>query len=179
MAKTIRRRGLLKMGAAAAAVGAGAACSSNRSPWNFFTVEEAKTLAAITDQVIPPDQDPGASAAGVVEFIDRQLMAFHKPFQQAYRQGLARVDELSRKMAGARFAEAPAEKQLALLTALDKNKTAWKEGKAFFAMVVAHTMQGFYGTPRHGGNRDAVSWRMLGVPVPPVRGRAQYDLRKG
>ena len=68
---------------------------------------------------------------------------------------------------------------IALLTAIDRNKTAWKEGKAFFAMAVAHTMQGFYGTPRRGGNRNAVSWRMLGVPVPPVRGRAQYDFQKG
>lgn len=167
------------IGAAAAAAGAGAACSGKRNPWRFFTPEEAETLAALCDQIIPPDKDPGASDAGVVEFIDRQLMGFHKPFQKAYREGLASLDALSRETAGARFAEAPEEKQLALLTAIDRNKTAWKEGKAFFAMAVAHTMQGFYGTPRRGGNRNAVSWRMLGVPVPPVRGRAQYDFQKG
>jgi gluconate 2-dehydrogenase gamma chain len=40
-------------------------------------------------------------------------------------------------------------------------------------------MEGYYGSPRHGGNRDAVSWRMLGLDEPPLRGRAQYDLRKG
>jgi gluconate 2-dehydrogenase gamma chain len=40
-------------------------------------------------------------------------------------------------------------------------------------------MEGYYGAPRHGGNRDAVSWRMLGLDEPPLRGRAQYDLRKG
>ena len=32
-------------------------------------------------------------------------------------------------------------------------------------------MMGFYGDPRHGGNKDRVSWRMLGVPDPPIRGR--------
>jgi len=37
-------------------------------------------------------------------------------------------------------------------------------------------MQGYYGSPRHGGNRDAISWRMLGLDEPPLRGRAQYDL---
>ena len=42
-----------------------------------------------------------------------------------------------------------------------------------------HTLEGYYGSPRHGGNRDAVSWRMLGLAEPPLRGRAQYDLRKG
>jgi len=44
--------------------------------------------------------------------------------------------------------------------------------------VVSHTMQGYYGDPRHGGNRDAVSWTMLGVPASPIRGRAKYDLSK-
>jgi len=50
---------------------------------------------------------------------------------------------------------------------------------AFFNLVRQHTLEGYYGSPRHGGNRDAVSWRMLGLDEPPLRGRAQYDLRKG
>jgi len=49
-------------------------------------------------------------------------------------------------------------------------------GKDAFEMVLAHTMQGFYGSPRHGGNRDYVSWTMLGVPPMPVRGREQYEI---
>jgi gluconate 2-dehydrogenase gamma chain len=40
-------------------------------------------------------------------------------------------------------------------------------------------MQGFYGDPRHGGNREYASWRMLGVPVAPIRGRQLYDLTTG
>jgi hypothetical protein len=32
-------------------------------------------------------------------------------------------------------------------------------------------MMSFYGDPRHGGNKDRVSWKMLGVPDPPIRGR--------
>jgi gluconate 2-dehydrogenase gamma chain len=39
-------------------------------------------------------------------------------------------------------------------------------------------MQGFYGDPRHGGNREGVSWKMLGLPYPPIRGRLRYDVRK-
>ncbi len=45
------------------------------------------------------------------------------------------------------------------------------EPAAFFALLREHTMMGFYGDPRHGGNKDRVSWRMLGVPDPPIRGR--------
>jgi len=41
----------------------------------------------------------------------------------------------------------------------------------FFGLARDHTMMGFYGDPRHGGNHDRLSWKMLGVPDPPIRGR--------
>jgi gluconate 2-dehydrogenase gamma chain len=164
----LRRRRFLQAGAAAALAGPTISCSGNRSPWRFFTPAEARTVEAICDQLIPADQDPGAAWAGVVRYIDRQLLGFFKPMQKAYREGLAALDG---------FADMPAEKKAASLAALEKDRQ--KPGKIFFDMILAHTMQGFYGSPRHGGNRDAVSWRMLGVPEPPVRGRRHYDLRKG
>jgi gluconate 2-dehydrogenase gamma chain len=37
--------------------------------------------------------------------------------------------------------------------------------------VCDHCMQGYYGSPRHGGNRDFASWKMLGLPYPQVVGR--------
>ena len=43
-------------------------------------------------------------------------------------------------------------------------------------MVLDHTLQGYLGSPRHGGNKDYSSWRMLGVPPIPVRGRLQYSI---
>ena len=46
-----------------------------------------------------------------------------------------------------------------------------EELAAFFALLREHAMMGFYGDPRHGGNKERVSWKMLGVPDPPVRGR--------
>ena len=39
-----------------------------------------------------------------------------------------------------------------------------KKAKEFFDLILAHTMQGFYGDPRHGGNRDAVSC-LMGKPA--------------
>jgi gluconate 2-dehydrogenase gamma chain len=53
-----------------------------------------------------------------------------------------------------------------------------QQDNSFFELVREHTLEGYYGAPRHGGNRDAVSWRMLGLPEPPPLGRSQYDLRK-
>ena len=45
------------------------------------------------------------------------------------------------------------------------------EPATFFKVVLDHTMMAFYGDPRHGGNRGRASWKMLGLPDPPIRGR--------
>jgi gluconate 2-dehydrogenase gamma chain len=177
----LRRRRFLQLAATAAASGA-ASCGGRRNPYRFFSEEEAATVTAMCGQIIPADQDPGAAEAGVANFIDRQLTGHYKKFQQDYRKGLAGVEESSRILFQKRFAELNAGQQLELLSALEKTNAPgeiWKTfpPKPFFEMVIAHTMQGFYGDPRHGGNRDAVSWKMLGVPRIPVRGRNQYDLR--
>lgn len=162
----LHRRKFFKATAAIAA-GSAAGCSAAKSPYHFLTVAEAETLNAICGQIIPADRDPGAAWAGVVHYIDRQLKGKFKEHQQTYRNGLARADSL----AGGPFAEAAAERQLDVLKQMEKAKDA----RPFFDLVVTHTMQGFYGNPRHGGNRDFISWRMLGVPVSPDRGRDQYD----
>lgn len=162
--------------AATAAAGAGVACSHNGTPWQFFNIDEARALAAISDQIIPPDQDPGASWAGVVNYIDRQLCGPYESLQSIYRRGLAGVDQSSRALYGKLFADLDANQQIGLLHRLEQRKApgaVWDKisSSEFFGYVVDHTMQGFYGDPRHGGNREGVSWKMLNLPYPPIRGR--------
>ncbi|HLY16018.1 MAG TPA: gluconate 2-dehydrogenase subunit 3 family protein [Bryobacteraceae bacterium] len=158
------RRKFIAAGLAGSAIG----CGRSRSPWRFFTVEEARTVEAVCAQIIPEDQDPGGRQAGVAVFIDRQLTRFYKPLQKTYRQGIADIDRESLRLAGHPFAELDAAAQLDVLRRFEGNPDL----KPFFDMLVAHAMQGFYGDPRHGGNRERASWKMLGVASPPVRGRA-------
>jgi gluconate 2-dehydrogenase gamma chain len=167
----------------AGAAGPGFACSGSRSPWRFLSVDEARTLAAICDQIIPPDQDPGAAWAGVVNYVDRQLCGPFKHLRRTYRLGIAGLNHSSLGLYGKEFVDLSPEKQVDMLTAVEKGQApseAWKEtsGHEFFEVVLDHTMQGFYGDPRHGGNHDRASWAMLGVPYPPIRGRLHYDLTK-
>jgi len=145
---------------AAGLAGTAAGCAHGKSPWRFLSVAEARTLQAACAQIVPEDRDAGAVRADVVAFIDRQLSGFYKPLRKIYRQGIAAI--------GYDFASLPFAAQLAKLREIEKNP----ETKPFFDLLVAHTMQGFYGDPRHGGNRERVSWKMLGVAAPPVRGRA-------
>ena len=151
----LRRRRFIQVAASGAA--ATVSCGGQKSPFRFLTNAEAETLAAVCDVIIPPDEDPGASQAGVVHFIDRQLTGFHKRHQKDYRASLARL-------AASGFTRLTATEQEALLSSA--------EHRRFFDMAVTHTMQGYYGSPRHGGNKNWSSWRMLGVPTAPVRGRA-------
>src|SRR5580765_6203293 len=163
--QSLRRRQFLGMGAAATLGGTAVSCSSSGGRWRFFTPSEALTIDAICEQIIPGDQDAGARDAGVVNYIDIQLTKHFKPHQPTYRQGIATVDSISQGKYGRHFVNLAFAEQTAVLHDVQK------QAKSFFDLIVAHTMQGFYGDPRHGGNRDAVSYKMLALPTPPVRGR--------
>lgn len=180
----LNRRAFLQAAlTAAAAAGSGVGCTSNRSPWRFFSLDEARTLAAMVDQIIPPDQDEGAVWAGVVNYIDRQLCGPYQGLQDTYRQGLAGIDQSSQARYRKPFADLDTSDQIAMLRLLEEGRAPgahWQQAssKDFFETVVDHAMQGFYGDPRHGGNREGVGWRMLNLPYPPIRGRLRTDLAK-
>ncbi|MCG6924193.1 MAG: gluconate 2-dehydrogenase subunit 3 family protein [Acidobacteria bacterium] len=171
----VDRRGFLKTSATAAAA-ATVACSAPEGRWRALTNAEAETLAAACEQIVPADDDPGATEAGVVVFIDRQLATREKDQLGTWQQGVRSLDATAQQRKGAPFAELPLEEQRALLQDVEAGQvpaTVWGEldPQAFFGRLVRYTMMGFYGDPRHGGNRQHVSWRMLGVPPAPIRGR--------
>ena len=53
----------------------------------FFTAQERRTLAALVDDLFPPDHDPGAAALGVVRYIERLLAAYSYPVPRLYAGG--------------------------------------------------------------------------------------------
>jgi len=158
------------LGSAAIAVGCHAGKQGN---WEFLSEEHARTLAVICDQIVPADDFPSASQAGVLSYIDRQLNRHYRRHRDAYRRGLEQAQAMSRKRFGQDLAALSPPQQLEIVNSLSQQE------RPFFDLVRKHTLEGYYGSPRHGGNRDAVSWRMLGLAEPPLLGRAQYDLRKG
>jgi gluconate 2-dehydrogenase gamma chain len=178
----ITRRKFIQVTTAAAA-GSMVCCTNKKGPWRFFRLEEGQTATAIFERLIPSDQDPGATEADVVNFIDLQLMGPYKRYRAGYRQGLKGVEQASLRMFECSFTELSPERQDALLKQLESGTVtgeAWKDlsSKDFFSLILSHTMQGYYGDPRHGGNRGRLSWKMLGLPYPPIRGRLHYDLTK-
>jgi gluconate 2-dehydrogenase gamma chain len=169
----LTRRQFVAAGALGSAAIASGCRWSQRSDWQFLSEDQARTLAAICDQIIPADQFPSASEAGVLNYIDSQLMRSYRRHRELYRHGLEQAQAISRQRYGRDLAELTPTQQFEIVSALEAH-----EGP-FFTLARNHTMEGYYGSPRHGGNRDAVSWRMLGLSEPPPLGRAQYDLTKG
>jgi gluconate 2-dehydrogenase gamma chain len=158
------------LGGAAVAVGCTAGRQGN---WDFLSDAQARTLTAICDQIIPADDFPSASQAGVLTYIDKQLVRHFRRHQDAYRDGLEQAEAISRKRFGQDLAALASKQQFEVVNAIEQ------QYPDFFNLVRSHTLQGYYGSPRHGGNRNAVSWRMLGLDEPPLSGRAQYNLKKG
>lgn len=146
--------------------------------WRYLTPEEATLIDAVADQIIPPDDLPGGGDAGVSTFIDRQLVTYYRDLQQRYRFGLRALQETSRQLHNQDFERLSFTTQTELLTALEKGEVPaedWSDESpaAFFQVLRDHCMQGYYGTPRHGGNRDFVGYRVVGMDYPQIVGRVK------
>jgi gluconate 2-dehydrogenase gamma chain len=122
----------------------------------FFTAEQAADIDAMTEQIFPKDDAPGAHDAHIVNFIDRALVTFARPSRPVYIQGMkdlqAKVKELF--PSAAKFSALTSAQQVQLLTAI--------EATPFFTTVRDHTMIGMFASPIHGGNDNKVGWKMVG-----------------
>ena len=168
-------------------------------PWLYFTPDEAAAVEAVVDRLIPPDKSgPGGKDAGCAIFIDRQLagafgdsrdLFMRPPFargtprqgsqssivpRESYRASLAALDGYCKAtFAGKAFASLDGVRQDHVLAGLENGeiKYADGDGKAFFEMILANTIEGFFADPIYGGNRDMVGWQLIGFPG------ARYDYR--
>jgi gluconate 2-dehydrogenase gamma chain len=165
--------------------------------WVFFTPEEGSAIEAIVDRLIPPDpQFAGGKDAGCAVFIDGQLagpygssegLYMMPPFldgtpqqgnqapdtpAQQYRKGLAALDAQAKAAnVGKSFRELSPDQQDTLLRGLESGQVQLHgiNARKFFALVLTDTKEGFFADPVYGGNRNMVSWRMIGFPG------ARYD----
>lgn len=155
-------------------------CLKNYTPFRFLTLEEASLLSEICEQIIPEDlSGPGAKKAGVIYYIDKQLSEVFSDLQQNYRYGLAAFREACLKMYRKEFEELKSNSKIEFLTKMEKNEISggyWNEQSTddFFSMIINHTMQGFYGPPRHGGNKNYISYKLMKLEYPYVVGQNRY-----
>ena len=127
----------------------------------IFDPHQRATLEAATGRIIPADRDPGALEAGVIDYIENTLATYEAEHAPLYVDGIQELDRLAGERFGcAAFVSLQPEQQDQILTLLEKQRSP------FFSLLLEHTMQGFYGDPRHGGNRNRVGWKVIGFPGP-------------
>ena len=134
----------------------------------FFNHDDAATIAAFTERLMPSAPDkPGASDAGVLNYIDLALSGAYADLQDFYRRGLAQLDAYCHKTHNGSFQKLSATQQDEVIATLEEGKAtgfAWPSAKEFFTTVYTHTMEGMFADPVYGGNKDFAGWRLVGFP---------------
>ena len=159
---------------------------------SFFTKAEWAFVNAAVDHLIPADEyGPGAVAAGVPEFLDRQMQAdygqgklwdMQGPYhpdadpllgyqlgvvpRDLYRVGIKACDEWCTKTHGKVYAELDKTLQQQILQDLQSGKIAFDNlpSRTFFEYLLTNTKEGFLSDPIHGGNKHMVGWKLVGFP---------------
>jgi gluconate 2-dehydrogenase gamma chain len=152
-------------------------------PLRFFTAAEARAVQAAAERIFPSDANgPGATEAGVVIYIDRQLAG---PYgRDKYRYAKAPFVE-SGPEHGYQGKETPREVYRAGIAGLGnfvELKPAEQDQKLrsiqttnFFRLLRQHTLEGMFSDPMHGGNANMIGWQLIGYPGPVMSYREEID----
>ncbi|MBZ5577683.1 MAG: gluconate 2-dehydrogenase subunit 3 family protein [Acidobacteriia bacterium] len=156
-------------------------------PLRFFTSAEARVVQAACDRIFPSDASgPGATEAGVVIYIDRQLAGPYgrdkyrytkPPFvesvpehgyqgkaapREIYREGIQKLGDFA-----------------SLAPAARDEKLRGIETSTFFRLLRQHTIEGMFSDPLHGGNAGMIGWQLIGYPGPRMSYREEIDKAPG
>jgi hypothetical protein len=118
----------------------------------FLTADEMLIVTAMSDQIIPRTDTPGAIDAGVPAYVDRMLAGYYQDRERdIFRQGLRSVTTDAAELAGKHFAELSPEQQVSLMKeydrlAYDQNRRVAADPKQqphFFRLVKELTLVGY------------------------------------
>ena len=159
--------------------------------YTFLTATEAAFVEAFVDVLVPADEvTPSGTDLGLATFIDRQLagawgkgdrlyqqgpwaqgapgQGYQLPLTPAefFRAGIAAVNKHCKDEYGKELDRLPAADKQRVLENLDKNmlKLDHISGKQFFDVAYQAAMEGMFGDPIYGGNKNKAAWKMIGYP---------------
>lgn len=119
------------------------------NPW------QAANLDAISAQILPTTDTPGAREAGVVNFFD-QALGSHASFAVEPLNGwMSELDaEADKRQSGAAFHQLDDVLQQQILTE--------QETSGGFGLMRFLTLVGMFAMSSYGGNKDNIGWELLG-----------------
>jgi gluconate 2-dehydrogenase gamma chain len=123
--------------------------------FSVLSEEEVLEFQAIAARIIPTDETPGATEAGVIYFIDNVLADDREVEHETLRLGLRELQVAAALSFNASyFHELELEQQDQLLTEID--------GTPFFGTIRFLTIAGMFSLPEYGGNRDNIGYELIG-----------------
>ncbi len=129
--------------------------SLNNEAFSVLTEEEAQEFHAIAARIIPSDETPGATEAGVIYFIDNVLGNDREAEHEILRFGMRDLQVAASQNFGiSYFHELAPEQQDQLLKQV--------EDTPFFGTMRFLTIAGMFSLPEYGGNRDMVGYQLIG-----------------
>jgi len=154
-----------------------------------FTAAQARIVQAACARIFPSDESgPGATEAGVVVYIDRQLAGPYGRDAWRYTKGPWKTDgwaghgyqgrETPREIYDAGLAKL-GDDYAALSADQQDQKLIEIEDSLFFTLLRGHTVEGMFCDPLHGGNADLIGWQLLGFPGPVMSYKDQIENHDG
>jgi len=124
--------------------------------YKLLSATDAADVEALTSQIIPSDDTPGAREAGVSFFIDIVLGSILAHWRSGFEAGLREFQQAcrTRNPDAPSFAALSPARQVEFLRTVDTTQ--------FFDQSRLLTLCGMLSMPKYGGNRDGAGWKMLG-----------------
>lgn len=126
------------------------------APPRALTPAQYDIVAQASERIIPRTDTPGATDAGVADFIDVMLADWYGAAdRERFTAGLSELDARARRLAGRAFAQTTERGQTELLETLDREVQTLRLSAApaaddhWFAMLKHLTLWGYY-TSRPG-----------------------------
>ncbi|MBI3179591.1 MAG: gluconate 2-dehydrogenase subunit 3 family protein [Deltaproteobacteria bacterium] len=138
-----------------------------------FPERYREALAALCNVLVPDEPDaPGAAELGAYRYLEREAA---RPEMQGARRillrGATQLDVGARAQFGGVFAALPAADQERVVHAMlgGAGAKGTFDPAEFVRLTLALTLEGMFGDPAHGGNRDERGWQYLRYAMHPPR----------
>ncbi len=146
------------------------AAPTPKSVTPILNSNERSLLTELTGTIIPETGTPGASQAGVPEFIEHLLNAWYEPADRnRFKSGMEALTGRCQSQLDKNFSELPEAERVALLTMVEADEPDTEPGK-FISWMKELTVLGYY-TSEIGATQE-----LNYLPVPgPYRGCVDFS----
>ena len=133
-----------------------------------LTQGRKKTLQAVVARILPGTDGPGAVKTDVAVSVERAVL---HPALRGLRPGIERIldqlDAVAYERYGTVFCARASDEQDDVLRALECDADA---GSRFLLRsLIGFSLEGLLGDPIHGGNRDFLGWKSIGLRAVDVK----------